>query len=404
MADNDHGPGTRRTRGAHRMPARHSVLTRTVAAGGAAFCIGAVAETPAAEALSIILPAGGAGNTTQLNILEGNIINPQVAIPGSNVSSNSTAGGIAAGNGNNSTVVAGSTFWSQTINLAGTTGTGNTTQVDIFSYNVINPQLSMGGSNTSNNSSVSNVATGNGNNSSTTVTSGAGTTMVGAAVGNGNTTQIAIGSGNIINPQWSFGGSNTSNNTTVGNVSAGNGNNSSTTVDSTGGSGTTAVGGVTGNGNTVQTSFLSFNIINPQRSFGGSNTSNNSTTSNVSSGNGNGSSTDVSGGGGSTTVVGTTGNGNTTQQSNRSGQIFNRQTTSALPSLSFRPPTSTSGPASTQSSGAGVTSVSVSTASSPSPKARTTSFGGGALGGVRSIASKLSGQSGAGPRHAKADG
>ncbi|WP_156750623.1 hypothetical protein [Mycobacterium sp. 852013-50091_SCH5140682] len=52
----------------------------------------------------------------------------------------------------------------------------------------------------------------------------------------------------------------------------------------------------------------------------------------------------MSGGGGSTTVVGTTGNGNTTQQSNRSGQIFNRQTTSALPSLSFRPPTSASGP------------------------------------------------------------
>jgi hypothetical protein len=52
----------------------------------------------------------------------------------------------------------------------------------------------------------------------------------------------------------------------------------------------------------------------------------------------------------------------------------------------------------------GVASVSASTTSSPSPKARTTSFGGGALGGVRSIASKLSGQSGAGPRHAKADG
>lgn len=161
--DLDLGALPSRRRGAHRLPAKGSVLRRTVAAGGAAVCIGAVAETPVAEALSIILPAGGgSGNVTQLNILEGNVMNPQVAVTGSNVSRNTVTGNIAQGNGNDSAVAVTPTFWSQTICLAGTTGNGNITQVDIFSYNVVNPQLSIGGSNTSANSSRSNVSTGNG--------------------------------------------------------------------------------------------------------------------------------------------------------------------------------------------------------------------------------------------------
>ncbi|MBN3452492.1 hypothetical protein [Mycolicibacterium sp.] len=411
--DLDLGALPSRGRGAHRLPAKGSVLRRTVAAGGAAVCIGAVADTPVAEALSIILPAaGGSGNVTQLNILEGNVINPQLAVAGSNVSRNAVTGNIAQGNGNDSAVAVTPTFWSQTICLAGTTGNGNITQVDIFSYNVINPQLSIGGSNTSANSSRSNVSTGNGNNSSTAVTSG-GTVATAGTTGNGNTTQIAIGSGNIINPQWSLGGSNTSRNAVVGNVSTGNGNSSATTVESTGDGGAGAVSGVTGNGNTTQASFLSFNIVNPQRSFGGSNVSDNSTRSNVSSGNGNDSTTEVSGGdNGATTVTGTTGNGNTSQQATRSGQVFNRQVTSAMPTFGVtrggnsRRVTETetasvraSGQAQPQTRGsASAASLTSDTrgASSGRRKPR-------ALDAVRAVASHLAGHDERGPRHAKAE-
>jgi hypothetical protein len=64
----------------------------------------------------------------------------------------------------------------------------------------------------------------------------------------------------------SIGGSNVSNNSTIRNVAIGNGNHSSTQVTSSGGSGTTLAGGTTGNGNTTQTANRAGNIFNPQRS------------------------------------------------------------------------------------------------------------------------------------------
>ena len=48
--------------------------------------------------------------------------------------------------------------------------------------------------------------------------------MIGLAQGSGTTTQIALLSGNILNPQASLFGSNTSNNISATNLSLGNGN------------------------------------------------------------------------------------------------------------------------------------------------------------------------------------
>lgn len=102
--------------GAHRMPRKQATLSRAIAVGGAACCIGAVAEgtAPSAEALSIVLPGGGLngnGNTTQLNILEGNVINPQFSFWDGNTGSNSIIGNITKGNGNHSSTKVLSTFW-----------------------------------------------------------------------------------------------------------------------------------------------------------------------------------------------------------------------------------------------------------------------------------------------------
>src|SRR3954469_7939365 len=68
---------SRAAAGAHRAVRRdarhnHSLAARTIAVGGAAVCIGFIAEMnePDAEALSLLLPMGN-GNATQINILEG---------------------------------------------------------------------------------------------------------------------------------------------------------------------------------------------------------------------------------------------------------------------------------------------------------------------------------------------
>ena len=68
----------------------------------------------------------------------------RLSIGGSNVSNNSTINNVAIGNGNNSstTVTA-----SSGTTAGGTTGNGNTTQIDILSGNIFNPQISIGGSN-----------------------------------------------------------------------------------------------------------------------------------------------------------------------------------------------------------------------------------------------------------------
>jgi hypothetical protein len=187
--------------GIHKAPRTPSVLTRGIVVGGAAVCCGVVAEMtpPTADALSILI-SGRDGNTTQINVLEGNIIDPQLSIGGDNVSNNSTVTNVAIGNGN---------YSSTQINLTGktqsgsTVGNGNTTQIDILSGNIINPQISFGGSNYSNNSSINNVSVGNGNHSITVVTStsGSGTNIADSTIGSGNTSQTANHSGNITNSQ-----------------------------------------------------------------------------------------------------------------------------------------------------------------------------------------------------------
>jgi hypothetical protein len=288
--------------------------------GGAAVCIGLLAEVnlPDASALSILLPAGN-GNATQINILEGNIFRPQFG-PGGNGSVNTTIGGLIFGGVD-------PTGKSHVIALGGAKGTGNVTQINIASYNIINPQASIFGNNSSVNTTVSNVSAGNGNGKPTTnADSGGVLGLFGPAMGAGNTGQVSLLSGNIFNPQFSLFGDNTSNNIAVTNVSVLNGNGSPT--NTTGGG---IFGGVfspiTGAGNTTQVAGGAGNIINPQYSLLGSNTSNNLALTNQSFFNGNWSPTNTEGGALGAFMVGITGSGNSTQFAGLVSNIFNPQGT-----------------------------------------------------------------------------
>ena len=352
--------------GAHRRRRKHrSALTRTVAIGGAAICIGAAYDlsTPTADALSILLPGrtvNGVGNTTRINIFEGNIFMPQLGL-GRNVSNNSTVGNFAIGGGND--II--SQLLNFEINLGGAAanGNGNTTQFNLFSYNIFNPQFSLGG-NVSNNTSVGNVAMNNGNNSTAMTSVGSLFPWLGGPAGNGNTFQFGFFSGNIFNPQYSI-GPNVSNNATSTNVAINNGNYSRTAATSVGVM-SGLLGGFTGNGNTFQLGFFVSNIFNPQYSLGGGNTSNNSANTNTSSNNGNNSTTGTTGGGPS--VGGTTGNGNTTQVAGGSGNIYNEQVNVGVNLFASTGTTST-----TQQQGFALTTVgSTSSNSSSSTSSRQT--------------------------------
>jgi hypothetical protein len=295
-----------------------------------ACCIGLIADInmPDADALSIILPSGN-GNATQINILEGNIFNPQFGLGGngSNTSHNSTIGALFFGQGNEAHGTSGGSLFGP-IKLGGATGNGNVTQVNILSYNIINPQVSLTGGNSSKNTTISNVAVNNGNGSTATSTSGTGAVgLFGGAIGNGNTTQYAFFSGNIFNPQFSLFGPNSSENTAILNVAGANGNNSKTNVTSGGFFGT-GLFGQTGNGNTNQTVVGGANIFNPQFSLLGTNLSKNYANANQATGNGGTSGNTVGSTGGGMwnfLAVGDTGNGNTTQNAQGSGNIYNDQ-------------------------------------------------------------------------------
>jgi hypothetical protein len=309
----------RKKAGAHRKARRRrAALTRTVAAGGAALAIGA-AGTPTAGALTILLPGptvDGESNTTRIDIFEGNVFNPQFGIDG-NSSNNLSIGNIAANLGN--AII--NQLLDVELNFGGAAaaGNGNVTQITLFSYNIFNPQFSLG-PNVSTNTTISNVAMNNGNNSQ--VVGAGGVPLFGAAMGNGNTVQFSLFSGNIFNPQFSIGG-NASNNTATSNLAAGNGNYSQTSVGLNL-FGNFLFGG--GNGNTFQLGLFVSNIYNPQWSWGGGNVSNNTATTNASIENGNHSDTVITGTGGLGTVVtGTVGNGHTDQAAGGSGNIINNQ-------------------------------------------------------------------------------
>lgn len=368
----------RKTAGAHRkVPARRTALASSVAAGGAVLGIGAASYlgAPTAEALSILLPGpevDGAGSATRINILEGNVFNPQFGLDGNNSSSNLIIGSAVL----NRCYSFIDRLLSLQINLSGTTGRVVSTQVNILSDNVLNPQLSLSGANMSNNVRVANVAMDNGNdtvsdvtgtalgagngntvqysllsgnifnpqisliganisnnvtvtnvamdngNNSVATTSGGLLPFLGGGAGNGNSAQFSLFSGNIFNPQTSLTGENISNNVTVTNIAMGNGNGSQA-ISTVGNSlGSFVFGG--GNGNSHQYGSFVSNISNPQWTLGGGNTSNNSATTNTADGNGNGSTNTVTGGGLGSVVTGT-GNGNTNQVANGSGNIHNDQ-------------------------------------------------------------------------------
>jgi hypothetical protein len=357
MISDRSGNGRRQVKktGKHRKPAKQrSVLTRTVAAGGAAVAIGVAYEvsTPLADALSIVFH-DGKGNATQLNIVEGNIFDPQLGMSGANVSDNETYGGVVVNGdlekgtpnqikgvlGNSRILRALTDLWSREIvigNAAG--GVSNVTQVNLFSYNIFNPQVSPNG-NTSSNLAISNAAVGMGNNATTQMAStGLASVFLGGMAGNGNATQLAFFSGNIFNPQFSLNGPNNANNTGITNAAIQNGNNSSTAVTGTGGLGT-LTGGMTGNGNSTQFAGFATNIFNPQFNLSGTNASNNTAATNTGSGNGNDSDNEVTSGGGGNAILGTNGNGTSTQGSTGTGNIFNDQFRFGMGT----PPTGTAG-------------------------------------------------------------
>lgn len=319
------GPPAAQNPGTDRSSPGQPMAVRVLAAGGAALCIGFLAEmnAPDADALAILLPSGN-GNATQINILEGNVFNPQFGA-GGNSSISQTIGNIIFGQGNHSSSQGSSSGGGifGPLALGGATGNGNVTQINILSFNIINPQVSLNGSNYSHNTTVSNVAVGNGNFSDNNSSSSGGTSMIGGAVGNGNTQQFSLFSGNIFNPQFSLFGDNYSNNTAISNISLFNGNFSNNSATGSGGSG--FFGALFGNGNTSQTAAGTTNIINPQFSFLGKNWSNNNATTNLSGGNGNYSNNQGSTSGNNGTVGGANGNGNTSQTAWGAGNNINEQ-------------------------------------------------------------------------------
>jgi hypothetical protein len=349
--------------GAHRRPRKRSAMSRAVAAGGAVICIGAVYEVtaPTVQALTIVFRStGGTGQTNEVrvNILHGNVFDPQLGLLGANVSNNSTSSNgtfSTVGNPlvdnllfNNPFTKLIDAFWNREL-VFGPAASGpvnNVTQISFGSFNIFNPQASIFGGNLSNNTTNTNMAMGYGNNSSASVTSmpNMWSSWFGGMTGNGNALQLAFMSGNIVNPQWSLFGPNVSNNTALTNVADYNGNYSQASAMQGGGLlgalarlfGGGFLGGMTGNGNTTQAAVGTSNITNPQISIGGSNQSNNTAVTNEAVGNGNSSQTTVDGSG-NVISIGTTGNGNTNQTAVGASNIENTQVSIGDIGLSPRP-------------------------------------------------------------------
>ncbi len=178
----------------------------------------------------------GNGNIFQLEFLQGNIINPQLAILGDNNGNEYTEGNYAADNGvaSNSTTNGGA--------LAFIDGNGNVVQVVILSHNVIAPQVAVGGSNDLTVFAGSNKAINNGS-WATSTTTGQQNPFAGilsiTKVGDGNVTQIAILSNNVWAPQIALpalfrpSGTNTGEITTVTNDAESNGEGATATADIT---------------------------------------------------------------------------------------------------------------------------------------------------------------------------
>ncbi len=270
--------------------------------------------------------ATGTGNVTQINIASYNIFNPQINAQGGNSSHNVTISNVAAGNGNGTKTEATGSGTGMSL-FGGAIGNGNAAQLSLFSSNIFNPQFSLFGDNVSDNTAVTNVAAGNGNGSTTSTTSTGmfGLGLFGSATGNGNNTQVASGSANVINPQFSLLGRNSSNNHSFTNLSILNGNFSRTSTSGGGILGTTLLGGMTGNGNNNQFASLVSNIVNPQWSIVGGNLSHNTADTNAVDTTANHSQNNVSSAGGNTTVTGTNGNGVNNQTGYGNGNIINDQ-------------------------------------------------------------------------------
>jgi hypothetical protein len=334
-------------------------------------CIGAVYEVtaPTVHALSIVFrtpQANGTTDETRINVLHGNIFDPQLGILGGNVSNNSTTGAGATSTANNPLVnnplfnnpitrLINSVLNAEFVIGGGASGpVNNSTQISFLSFNIFNPQSSIFGGNLSNNTTNSNIASGQGNYTNTSVTSipNLWTSWFGGMAGNGNVVQLALFSGNIFNPQWSIFGPNVSNNTAETNVATNNGNYSQASVTQGGGLLGAVLGfflgGMAGNGNTSQTAIGTSNITNPQISIGGSNVSNNTAVTNEAAGNGNNSQTTV-GGSGSAISTGTTGNGNTSQTGVGTSNIENTQVSIGDIGLTPRPAELSESQTSTQS-------------------------------------------------------
>jgi hypothetical protein len=263
----------------------------------------------------------GAGNVVQVGT-GGNIVAPQVAIGVDNHSVLITEGNYAGNNGNGSDTDVKQGYLID--------GNGNVYQIAFMQGNIVNPQFAVNGDNYSTIDAYGNYAETNGNGSNTESTSG----TLGFVTGNGNVVQIEILSFNVINPQVAVNGSNNLDISTSGNQAYDNGNGSNTTAAGKIPPGVGIPGlfyvytTQTGNGNVTHVAILSHNVWAPQiaipgpRPGSGQNTSNIDTLANDAQDNGNGSVTDADI---DPPEGGQTGNGNVNQDAHDSGAIFNPQ-------------------------------------------------------------------------------
>ena len=319
----------------------------------------------------------GTGNVVQVGT-GGNIVGPQVAFGTDNRSVLITEGNYAANNGNNSSTVSnGGVRQGLLIN-----GNGNIFQIAFMQGNIINPQFAVNGDNYSEIDAYGNYAENNGSGSDTQATGG----PLGFVTGNGNVIQIEILSFNVINPQVAINGSNTANISTQGNQAYDNGVGSTTVAV---GSLPPGIGipGLfyvfttkTGNGNVTHIAILSHNVFAPQvaipgpREGSGTNTSVIDTVVNDAVNNGSDSETDADL---DDPVEGAqVGNGNVEQDAHGSGAIGNPQV-GAGTNVAVQPqpepepePRTRAGARAGAPGGAGARATTRATAPSPSPSRR----------------------------------
>ena len=204
--------------GSHRASRkRQSVVGRTVMVGGAAVCIGLLAEmnVPDANALSILLP-GGNGNATQINIFGGKHLPARSSVSAGMGVTRATTGPSAA----SSSVGRIPPAESPPDRARRCQGQRQRDADQYSSYNIFNPQASILATTPAQHDHQQRLGGQRQRGDDHERSAGGLGGLFGPALGAGNTTQLSLFSSNIFNPQFSLFGDNASNNTAMTNVPA----------------------------------------------------------------------------------------------------------------------------------------------------------------------------------------